>query len=211
MPQSAAVAQQHFEARRVLRRGNDQHVADAGQHQRAQRVVDHRLVVHRQQLLATASVAGCSRVPEPPARMMPLRHEVLIRCISENFGQHADRRPAASAAVRGRRQRAACDVSSRELSGRAPASDSRWWDRRDGVVGDAGWQPGARPRNHNMAGIAMPGGFAGRHAVIQCPDSSGRGAAGAHCMCGDVGQQLGAGGRAVLVGDHGQRSRSAPA
>ena len=37
-----------------------------------QRIVDHRLVVDRQQLLADArSVSGYSRVPEPPARMMP--------------------------------------------------------------------------------------------------------------------------------------------
>ena len=48
----AAVAQQLGEARRVLRRRDDQHVAHAGQHQRGQRVIDHRLVVHRQQLLA---------------------------------------------------------------------------------------------------------------------------------------------------------------
>ena len=48
----AAVAQQLLEARRVLRRADDQDVAHAAEHQRAQRVVDHRLVVHRQQLLA---------------------------------------------------------------------------------------------------------------------------------------------------------------
>ena len=39
---------------RVLRRGDHQHVADARQHQRRQRVVDHRLVVDRDQLLADA-------------------------------------------------------------------------------------------------------------------------------------------------------------
>jgi hypothetical protein len=48
----AAVAQQLLKARRVLRRADDQDVADARQHQGAERVVDHRLVVHRQQLLA---------------------------------------------------------------------------------------------------------------------------------------------------------------
>ncbi len=36
----------------VLRRRDDQHLADARQHQRGERVVDHRLVVDRQQLLA---------------------------------------------------------------------------------------------------------------------------------------------------------------
>ena len=45
------VAQQLREARRVLGRGNEKDVADARQHQRRQRIVDHRLVVHRQQLL----------------------------------------------------------------------------------------------------------------------------------------------------------------
>ena len=48
---AAAVAQQLLEAGRVLRGGDDQDVADAGQHQARQRVVDHRLVVDGQQLL----------------------------------------------------------------------------------------------------------------------------------------------------------------
>ena len=47
----AAVAEQLLEARGVLRGGDDQDVADAGQQQRGQRVIDHRLVVDRQQLL----------------------------------------------------------------------------------------------------------------------------------------------------------------
>ena len=46
-----AVAEQAAELRQVLRRGDHQHVADAGQHQGGQRVIDHRLVVDRQQLL----------------------------------------------------------------------------------------------------------------------------------------------------------------
>jgi hypothetical protein len=46
-----AIAEQLFEARRVLRGGNQQDVADPRQHQRGQRVVHHRLVVYRQQLL----------------------------------------------------------------------------------------------------------------------------------------------------------------
>ena len=47
----AAVAEQTLEARRVLRRGDDENVADAREHERRERVVDHGLVVHRQQLL----------------------------------------------------------------------------------------------------------------------------------------------------------------
>ena len=46
-----AVAEKLFEARGVLRGGDDQDFPDAGQQQRGQRVVDHRLVVDRQQLL----------------------------------------------------------------------------------------------------------------------------------------------------------------
>ena len=48
----AAVAEQRLEAVLLVRRGDHQDLADAGQHQRRQRVVDHRLVVDRQQLLA---------------------------------------------------------------------------------------------------------------------------------------------------------------
>ena len=67
----AAVAQQALEQRQVVRGGDDQDVADARQHQRRQRIVDHRLVVDRQELLADHAGRGYSRVPEPPARMMP--------------------------------------------------------------------------------------------------------------------------------------------
>ncbi len=45
------VPQQAFEARHVVRRRDEQDVADAGEHEARQRVVDHRLVVDRQQLL----------------------------------------------------------------------------------------------------------------------------------------------------------------
>src|SRR5204863_5867505 len=47
-----AVAEEGLEARHVVRRADQEDVADAGEHQRAERVVHHRLVVHRQQLLA---------------------------------------------------------------------------------------------------------------------------------------------------------------
>src|SRR5207247_223962 len=46
-----AIAEALFEAWRVIRRGNDEDVADIVEHQRAQGVIDHRLVVDRQQLL----------------------------------------------------------------------------------------------------------------------------------------------------------------
>ena len=47
---TAAVARQLFEARRVLRRGDEQDFAQARQYEGCERVVDHRFVVHRQQL-----------------------------------------------------------------------------------------------------------------------------------------------------------------
>jgi hypothetical protein len=43
-----AVTQQLLEARRVLGCADDQDVADSGQHQRRERIVNHRLVVDRQ-------------------------------------------------------------------------------------------------------------------------------------------------------------------
>ena len=46
-----AVAEQSDIVVDILRRGDDQNVPDLGQHQYRQRVVDHRLVVDRQQLL----------------------------------------------------------------------------------------------------------------------------------------------------------------
>jgi hypothetical protein len=49
-----AVAQQLAKARQIERRRDDEDLADAGQHQHRQRVVDHRLVVDRQQLLGDA-------------------------------------------------------------------------------------------------------------------------------------------------------------
>ena len=53
-----AVTQQPLELLGVLGRGDDQHLADAGHHQRRQRVVDHRLVVDRHELLGDAPGDG---------------------------------------------------------------------------------------------------------------------------------------------------------
>ncbi len=54
----AAITKQLFEARRVLLGGDDKYVAYAGQHQRAERVVNHGLVVHRNQLFADRKRSG---------------------------------------------------------------------------------------------------------------------------------------------------------
>ena len=49
-PELGAVSQELADAGRVLRRGDDEHLADLGQHQCAERVIDHRFVVYRKQL-----------------------------------------------------------------------------------------------------------------------------------------------------------------
>ena len=46
------VSQQVLESRSVLRRRNEEDVANSRQHQRAERVIDHGLVVNRQQAFA---------------------------------------------------------------------------------------------------------------------------------------------------------------
>jgi hypothetical protein len=48
----ATVAERGLERRTVARRADQEDVLNAAEHQRAQRVVDHRLVVDREQLLA---------------------------------------------------------------------------------------------------------------------------------------------------------------
>src|SRR5476651_1522500 len=45
------VAQQLLETRQILWSRNNQYVPDSGEHQRGKGVVDHRLVIDRQQLL----------------------------------------------------------------------------------------------------------------------------------------------------------------
>ena len=54
MPSSRAVAEQRPELGLVLRRRDDEDLADAGHHERRQRVIDHRLVVDGHELLRDA-------------------------------------------------------------------------------------------------------------------------------------------------------------
>ena len=51
---AGAIAEQVLESGQIVGRGDEQNVANAGQHQRGERVVHHRLVVHRQQALGGA-------------------------------------------------------------------------------------------------------------------------------------------------------------
>ena len=46
-----ARAEQPLEGGQIVGRGDDENLAHAGEHQRAQRIIDHRLVVDRKQLL----------------------------------------------------------------------------------------------------------------------------------------------------------------
>ena len=62
--QGRAVAQQGPEARGVRRRGDHQDPPDAGEHQDRQRVIDHRFVINRKELLAE----GQGQRVEPGAR-----------------------------------------------------------------------------------------------------------------------------------------------
>ena len=75
-----AVAQQAAELRQVLRRGDHQDVADAGQHQRGQRVVDHRLVVDRQQLLGRRQRHRMQPRAGAAGQQDPLHAAVPNRC-----------------------------------------------------------------------------------------------------------------------------------
>ncbi len=77
-----AVAQQALEVRQVGGRGDDQDVADAGHHEDGQRVVDHRLVVDRQQLLAgdgserVQARARAAREDDALHRLMPFPSKI---------------------------------------------------------------------------------------------------------------------------------------
>src|SRR5258708_27953359 len=48
----APVTQQPLKLSAIIRRRDNKNVANSGQHQRRQRIIDHRLVENRQQLLA---------------------------------------------------------------------------------------------------------------------------------------------------------------
>ena len=75
----AAVAEHALEVADVLGRRDQEDLADAGEHQRRERVVDHRLVVDRQELLAD----GPRDRVEPRARAAgqddPLGMRPLVR------------------------------------------------------------------------------------------------------------------------------------
>ena len=52
LPPAEVLAKQVLERRLVMRGGDDENVRNSRQHQRAERIVNHRLIVHRHELLA---------------------------------------------------------------------------------------------------------------------------------------------------------------
>ena len=87
-----AVAQQALEVGQVRRRGDDQDVPDARQHEGGQRVVDHGLVVDRQQLLGGHErervQAGAGPAGEDDAFhiIRPLQSKIVInRAVSKSL------------------------------------------------------------------------------------------------------------------------------
>ena len=66
-PLLAGIEQLH-EPRQILRRRNDQHITDIRQHQNGQRMIDHRLVENRQQLLADSDRGRVQSRACPPCQ-----------------------------------------------------------------------------------------------------------------------------------------------
>src|SRR5438445_7291998 len=64
--QIAAIAEELLEARKVLGCGHQENLSNAGKHESGQWVVDHRLIVYRQQLLADDHRGGGQPGPGTP-------------------------------------------------------------------------------------------------------------------------------------------------
>ena len=80
-PPLAAVTENALIGGLIVRRADDQDLANTGQHQRGQRVVDHRLVVDRQQLFVDAD--GCRMQPGATA---PGQNNAFHRLLSSGIG-----------------------------------------------------------------------------------------------------------------------------
>src|SRR5690606_30514462 len=113
----AAVAEDAVERGRILRRGDDEDVADPAEHQGRQRIIDHRLVVDRQELLGDRK----------RQRMQP-----RAGAASENDALAAHDTPAgarrpATAEPAGRTWRRSGCCQRRYWPAGAPRSDNRRW------------------------------------------------------------------------------------
>src|SRR5690606_25186447 len=61
--EGAAVFQQALEQRQVMGSGDDEYVPDPCQHQHAQRIVDHRFIIDRQELFRHSECEGIKAGP----------------------------------------------------------------------------------------------------------------------------------------------------
>ena len=126
-----AVAQQVAERVLVAWRGDDQDLADAGEHQRRQRVVDHRLVVDRHQLLADRAgervQARAAAAREHDAAVIRLLHEAGSSACGASGDYRGRTITIPPAKSRGMDFRGGARVESaplrRRQAPRAPASD----------------------------------------------------------------------------------------
>ena len=100
-PPRAAIAQQLLEARRILRCRDNQDVAYPRQHQGGERIVNHRLVVHRQELLGNRqchrmqSRTGAARENDA-FTLSHFDHQTLVnRALKQSsIGYHSGKSPA---------------------------------------------------------------------------------------------------------------------
>ncbi len=88
----AAVAEQADEIAAVVSAGDEQNFLDAGLGHAFEGVIDHRLVVDREQMLVGDLGEGKSREPVPPARITPFMGclRMNAHCRLTNNSQAAD-------------------------------------------------------------------------------------------------------------------------
>ena len=129
-PEVPAVAQQLDDVADALAADDDHHLADAHARQRVERVVDHRPVVDRQQVLV-----GDDREREQPGRRPAGKHEAFHRGepsrgnrLAERSGCRRRCRRRRRGAIRSGRPRPARRTrSTAGLSGMPARSARRWW------------------------------------------------------------------------------------
>ena len=159
MPHCAAVPQQPAELLLVLGRGDDRDLAQAGQHQHRQRIVDHRLVVERQQLLRQRMG---DRI-EPGARAAGEDDALARRLASLPAPRSPRRARRASPAARCRRPRRSPRSRAPSSAAAAPGSGRR----STGSACTAGARPAAARRRSR--GRTRPSSTAGAPAKWKMP------------------------------------------
>jgi hypothetical protein len=79
-PELRAVTEQVAEIGKILRRGDDKNIADAGKHQQRQRIIDERFVVYREKLFADSPCYGMKPGAGTAGKYDAL-HECSLRCL----------------------------------------------------------------------------------------------------------------------------------